>query len=105
MDDADKVRTTAAVSSARGQVRSTAAVSSARGQVRSTAAVSSARGQVRSAAAPAVGGTPPAVVWPADPGAIVAMGSGLAAAAGHDVLALRRETGHGSAGARHGGPV
>ena len=73
-------------------------------EVRTTAAVSSARGQVRSAAAPAVGGTPPAVVGPADPGAIVAMGSGLAAA-GHDVLALRRETGHGSAGARHGGPV
>jgi hypothetical protein len=64
MDDADEVRTTAAVSSARGQVRSTA-----------------------------------------DPGAMVAMGSGLVVAAGHDVLALRRETGHGSAGARHGGPV
>ena len=74
-------------------------------EVRTTAAVSSARGQVRSAAAPAVGGTPPAVGWPADPGAIVAMGSGLVAAAGHDVLALRRETGHGSAGARPGGPV
>jgi hypothetical protein len=73
-------------------------------EVRTTAAVSSARGQVRSAAAPAVGGTPPAVVWPADPGAMVAMGSGLAAA-GRDVLVLRRETGHGSAGARHGGPV